>query len=233
VCSANFGDVAAGHRPGPLCRSCRRRDGGDQPSGGGPRLRPGRYDDVLVSNGIDFDVIRSLSDADLRELGLTLGDRKRLVQAIARLDEQRTADTVAPVVSPATASGPLREDAVSSGGERRQLTVMFCDLVGSTALSEKLDPEELRGLLHGYPLWRCDCPVRRVCRPLRISQIGCEAWGWSNTNPPFATTRSLCDPHWEADLHTQLGKSQPCAAVQAFWPLWEQVLAEMTSRGVR
>jgi SAM domain (Sterile alpha motif) len=48
----------------------------------------------LVSNGIDFDIIRSLSDADLRELGLTLGDRKRLLQAIARLDEQPTADTV-------------------------------------------------------------------------------------------------------------------------------------------
>jgi hypothetical protein len=42
----------------------------------------------------------------------------------------------------------------------------------------------------------------------------------------------LCDPRWEAELHTQLGQPQPCAAVQAFWPLWEQVLAEMTSRGV-
>ncbi len=60
-------------------------------------------------------------------------------------------DNVTPVVAPATAaSGPLREDAVSHGGERRQLTVMFCDLVGSTALSEKLDPEELRSLLHAY-----------------------------------------------------------------------------------
>ena len=59
----------------------------------------GRYDDVFVSNGIDFDVIRSLSDVDLRELGLTLGDRKRLVQAIARLDEQPTADTVTPGVA--------------------------------------------------------------------------------------------------------------------------------------
>src|SRR3979490_2744188 len=45
---------------------------------------------------------------------------------------------------------PPHEHAVSSGGERRQITVMFCDLVGSTALSEKLDPEELRGLLHAY-----------------------------------------------------------------------------------
>ncbi len=53
----------------------------------------GSYDAVFASNEIDFDVIRSLSDADLRELGLALGDRKRLLQAVARLDEQRTADT--------------------------------------------------------------------------------------------------------------------------------------------
>ena len=110
----------------------------------------GRYDHVFASNEIDFDVIRSLSDADLRELGLALGDRKRLLQAVARLDGQQAADTSTPVVAPATASGPLDEDAVSHGGERRQLTVMFCDLVGSTALSEKLDPEELRSLLHAY-----------------------------------------------------------------------------------
>ena len=49
---------------------------------------------------------------------------------------------------PATASGPLALS--ETAGERRQLTVMFCDLVGSTALSEKLDPEELRSLLHAY-----------------------------------------------------------------------------------
>src|SRR5271156_5413086 len=83
---------------------------------------------VFASNKIDFDVIRSLSDADLRELGLALGDRRRLLQAVAKLDEQRTADTVTPVVAP----GLLRGEAVSQRGERRQLTVMFCDLVGST-----------------------------------------------------------------------------------------------------
>src|ERR1700733_16239630 len=111
----------------------------------------GRYDTVFAADGIDFDVIRSLSDADLRELGLTLGDRKRLLKAVARLDEQQVIDRVTPVVEPATdPSGPLRDHAVSPGGERRQLTVMFCDLVGSTALSEKLDPEELRDLLHAY-----------------------------------------------------------------------------------
>ena len=66
----------------------------------------GRYDAVFVSNKIDFDVIRSLSDADLRELGLALGDRKRLLQAVARLDEQ-PATLSHRLVAPATASGPL------------------------------------------------------------------------------------------------------------------------------
>ena len=112
----------------------------------------GSYDVVFASNKIDFDVIRLLSDADLRELGLTLGDRKRLLQAVAKLDEPRAEDTFTAVVAPATALGPHHEDAVSHGGERRQITVMFCDLVGSTALSEKLDPEELRGLLHAYQI---------------------------------------------------------------------------------
>src|SRR5580704_12475373 len=73
---------------------------------------------------------------------MPLGHRKRLLKAIAALGAAETA--------PASASRPLSENAVRHGGERRQLTVMFCDLVGSTALSEKLDPEELRSVLHAY-----------------------------------------------------------------------------------
>ncbi len=99
------------------------------------------YDAVFASNKIDFDVIRSLSDTDLRELGLALGDRKRLLQAVARLDEQPVTDISTPVAV---------SESTLHGGERRHLTVMFCDLVGSTALSEKLDPEELHSLLHAY-----------------------------------------------------------------------------------
>jgi hypothetical protein len=91
----------------------------------------GSYDAVFSSSGIDFDVIRALGDADLRELGLTLGDRKRLLQAVAKLDEQSAVDTVTP--APATASGPLYAGAASQGGELRQLTVMFCDLVGRSS----------------------------------------------------------------------------------------------------
>jgi class 3 adenylate cyclase len=90
-----------------------------------------------------------LTAEDLEELGVAaVGHRRQLLAAIAKLNEQRTTETVTPAIEPANAaSGPLREGAVSSAGERRQLTVMFCDLVGSMALSEKLDPEEL-SLLH-------------------------------------------------------------------------------------
>ncbi len=93
----------------------------------------GRYDAVFASNEIDFDVIRSLTEADLRELGLALGDRKRLLRAVVRLNKPPTADIVSPLDLPEIASKSLGRDVVSYGGERRQLTVMFCDLVGSTA----------------------------------------------------------------------------------------------------
>ena len=103
-----------------------------------------RYVTVFSENNIDFDVMGSLSEGDLRELGLAIGDRKRLLTAVAQLNAQSTADTI-PMAPPKSATEPAHSE-----GERRQLTVMFCDLVGSTALSEKLDPEELRSLLHNY-----------------------------------------------------------------------------------
>ncbi|MDQ3260098.1 MAG: hypothetical protein M3Q00_04825, partial [Pseudomonadota bacterium] len=109
------------------------------------------YAAVFAENKIDFDVVGTLSEADLRELGLALGDRKRLLQAIAKLDGQGVAEALlTPTASAAIAPLAPSPTPESAAGERRQLTVMFCDLVGSTALSEKLDPEELRALLHDY-----------------------------------------------------------------------------------
>jgi SAM domain (Sterile alpha motif) len=110
-----------------------------------------RYEATFRENDVWTEDLRHLTAEDLEGLGVTaIGHRRRLLVAIAKLNEERATDTVKLVVEPATASTPLREDAVSPNGERRQLTVMFCDLVGSTALGEKLDPEELRGLLHAY-----------------------------------------------------------------------------------
>ena len=111
-----------------------------------------RYETSFRENDVDAKLLPTLTADDLKEIGITsFGHRRQLLVAIAKLNEQWTTDAVNLGVVPATvASRPVDEDAVPHGGERRQLTVMFCDLVGSTALSEKLDPEELRSLLHAY-----------------------------------------------------------------------------------
>ncbi|MGD9883529.1 MAG: hypothetical protein AB7U95_25800 [Reyranella sp.] len=102
----------------------------------------GRLEPVFRDNGIDLDIVRSLTDADLKELGLALGDRKRVMAAIAALDEPPP-----PASSPP--SGPV--PTARGEAERRQLTVMFVDPVGSTELSRQLDPEELRARLCRLP----------------------------------------------------------------------------------
>src|ERR1700722_11086797 len=111
-----------------------------------------RYEATFRENDVSAEVLSDLTAEDLEGLGVvTIGHRRRLLVAIAKLNEQSSTGDASPMVAPvATVSGSLGEDAVPQGGERRQLTVMFCDLMGSTALSEKLDPEELRSLLHAY-----------------------------------------------------------------------------------
>ena len=105
-----------------------------------------QYAEAFEANDIDVDVLHTLTDQDLRALDVSLGNRKRLLEAF----KQTTATSgQGPAIAEAEKSFPIVE-ATATTGERRQLTVMFCDLVGSTALSEKLDPEELRSLLHHY-----------------------------------------------------------------------------------
>jgi hypothetical protein len=95
-----------------------------------------QYADALEANDIDLDVLPDLNDHDLEQLGLSLGNRRRLLKAIA---------------AGKTAAVPVSAEASSSGdAERRQVTVMFIDMVGSTALSAKLDPELLGGVIRHY-----------------------------------------------------------------------------------
>ena len=109
------------------------------------------YASVFAQNEIDFDVVTLLTEADLEALGLPLGARRRLLQAAAKLDRQDGTNNASPSTTASAISSITPSNGIeASAGERRQLTVMFCDLVGSTALSEKLDPEELRILLHDY-----------------------------------------------------------------------------------
>jgi class 3 adenylate cyclase/predicted ATPase len=101
----------------------------------------GAYTQRFDENGIDFSVLGHLSDQDLKDLGVLLGHRRKLQAAIAGLPGTSPAP-------PKRAAAPITKP--YDAAERRQLTVMFCDLVGSTPLSARLDPEDLRGIIGAY-----------------------------------------------------------------------------------
>ena len=100
-----------------------------------------QYEATFRANEIDTDVLPELTEIDLEKLGVPLGHRKRLLKAIAGL---AAAEKLAPALGPA----PGRPEADTA--ERRQVTVMFSDLVGSTALSARMDPEDLREVISAY-----------------------------------------------------------------------------------
>jgi class 3 adenylate cyclase/predicted ATPase len=106
----------------------------------------GQYEPTFVQNAIDTDVLPELTEGDLEKLGIPLGDRKRLIRAIKAM---------AGVSSSAISTGKTGKDAPGDysptvGGERRHLTVMICDLVGSTALSARLDPEDMGAVIDAF-----------------------------------------------------------------------------------
>jgi class 3 adenylate cyclase len=104
-----------------------------------------RYEQAFIDNDIDAEILPRLTAEDLIGLGISsIGHRRRLLDAIAALPAGAIWGTA---LGPAPAPPPEPE---SSGAERRQLTVMFCDLVGSTALSSQLDPEDLREIIGAY-----------------------------------------------------------------------------------
>src|SRR5271168_1428645 len=100
----------------------------------------GQYEALFRDNAIDAEVLSEVTDLDLEKFGVPFGHRKRLLKAIAGLS--------------VVASAPGRPEIAAFGppdaAERRQLTLMFCDLVGSTAMSARLDPEDMRGIIGAY-----------------------------------------------------------------------------------
>jgi class 3 adenylate cyclase len=107
------------------------------------KLGMSEYTDRFVESRIDLSVLEDLTDQDLKDLGVVLGDRRKILRAIRDLGGAAVAATAPP--APVETEPTRRDDA-----ERRQLTVMFTDLVGSTALSTKLDPEDLRSVIGTY-----------------------------------------------------------------------------------
>jgi class 3 adenylate cyclase/predicted ATPase len=105
----------------------------------------GQYERAFVEHAIDLDVLPELTEDDLAKLGMRLGDRKRFIKAI----KARAGDSpAAPVTS--EVREPPDDHPTIGGAERRHLTVMICDLVGSTALASRLDPEDMGAVIDVY-----------------------------------------------------------------------------------
>jgi class 3 adenylate cyclase len=101
------------------------------------KLGMSEYDELFAQNRIDFSVLPDLTDQHLKDLGLPLGDRLKLLRAIREFFDLVSAP-------------PQPKPRPQETAERRQVTVMFSDLVGSTALSTRMDPEDLREVISAY-----------------------------------------------------------------------------------
>src|ERR1700676_2805555 len=115
-----------------------------------------QYEAAFRENRIDETVLPSLTAEDLKDLGVGfVGDRRKLLDAIAAVRAEASAPTP-------LSDAPLATDkAAQDTGERRQVTVMFSDLVGSTALSTRMDPEDLREVISAYQ--KCVAETVRRC----------------------------------------------------------------------
>jgi class 3 adenylate cyclase len=107
-------------------------------------LRLGKYAELFADNDIDLAALPHITDEDLRELGVTVGARRKILAARKSPQEPQ-----APGDEPAD-EDPTTPVTAAESAERRQLTVMFCDLVGSTELANRLDPEDLRDAMRRY-----------------------------------------------------------------------------------
>ena len=147
-----------------------------------------RYEQAFRDNEVDWEVVPKLTSDDLREIGVAaVGHRRKLLDAIAALGAAVPAATV----TPASGDAPAPAEA-----ERRQVTVLFCDLVGSTALSARLDPEDLRAVIGAYH--RC-AAAESSSAPAGLSPstwaTGCSPI--SAIRGPTSTTPSArCGPGW-------------------------------------
>jgi hypothetical protein len=148
-----------------------------------------QYEATFRDNAIDDSVLPDLTDQDLEKLGILLGHRRKLLRAIANIEA--TTQTASSAVSATVAADVSPRDTA----ERRQVTVMFSDLVGSAALSARMDPEDLREVISAYQKcvadtgasvasWRNIWATACLCtlatrRPIKTTPSGRCARGWS------------------------------------------------------
>jgi class 3 adenylate cyclase/predicted ATPase len=106
----------------------------------------GEYESAFIENAIDTDVLPELTERDLEKLGVPLGDRKRLIKAIKAM----AGDSPSALITREVGEKAPSNYSPMAAAERRHLTVMICDLVGSTALSARLDPEDMGTVIDAF-----------------------------------------------------------------------------------
>jgi class 3 adenylate cyclase len=105
-----------------------------------------QYEQAFIENAIDFDVLQELTEDDLEKLALPLGDRKRLIKAIKAM----AGGSLSALINSEIGEKPQSNYCPVAAAERRQLTVMICDLVDSTGLSARLDPEDMGAVIDAF-----------------------------------------------------------------------------------
>jgi hypothetical protein len=156
------------------------------------KLGMSEYAQRFTENDIDFTILGDLTDQDLEKIGIaSLGHRRKLLRAIADLKDVEKSSPVA-----AVAAAPAALPRSADTAERRQVTEMFSDLVGSTALSARMDPEDLREIISTYQKCVADTVQRSggfvakymataclctsaIRRPMKTMPRGLYAQGWS------------------------------------------------------
>ena len=114
------------------------------------KLGLGQYAQRFAENDIGFSILPDLTDQDLKDIGVSLGHRRQLLREIANLDKTTAGSPAVPSpIAPPIATPPVVRQPEPTG-ERRHVTVVFCDLVDSTGIAAKLDAEEWRDLVGSY-----------------------------------------------------------------------------------
>ena len=148
----------------------------------------GKYEAAFRENEIDETVLPSLTEEHLNQLGVTaLGHRVKLLDAIAGL--RNDASGKAPSVDAATTSS-APSASHEDRAERRQVTVMFSDLVGSTTLSALMDPEDLREVISAYQKCVAETVGRLGGFIAKFMATGC----WSTSATPMRTRTTPSGP---------------------------------------
>ncbi len=166
------------------------------------KLNLGQYAQRFAENDVDFSVLRYLTDADLEKIGVSIGHRRKILAAIAELPGLSL-----PRDAPAERAEPKPQETA----ERRQVTVMFSDLVGSTALSARMDPEDLREVISAYQ----KCVAETVQRfGGFVGAHGSSSRLMRAPTPTPHARPALRPPHGPGDTQSRSGPHRPCTSLR-------------------